>query len=378
MLNDVLESNSAVRNMAVSMMGKHMKVVDIVVKKLLTCGGSNGITFDVDPSSMTCATAHVNNHGGCKPSHGMKAPGSPTTNNNNNNAITTTTPTMSGRPMTGTQEVMGGVVETAIDQAKSDVESLISDADDAIIEQETLLAGKLSNAEEGLVGSSDPEFNRTHDDATTDDATTDDATTDDATTDGTTTDDASTSVLSGQQQMIGGMVEGQVNKAKGDIEELMPKVEEEIVKQEESMQHKLMVAEQSLVGTSDPAMNATTKESTLTNGQKMIGSMVESQVDKAKGQIDELIPKVEEKILEQEEELETQLSKAEESLVNNATQPLSTGPPNANTSREDLLYADDVNPKDYLPPAWHKDVVIDEEAGVAMRMLDNKPVTTPL
>jgi len=184
--------------------------------------------------------------------------------------------------------------------------------------------------------------------------------------------------LSGQQQMIGGMVEGQVNKAKGDIEELMPKVEEEIVKQEESMQHKLMVAEQSLVGTSDPAMNATTKESTLTNGQKMIGSMVESQVDKAKGQIDELIPKVEEKILEQEEELETQLSKAEESLVNNATQPLSTGPPNANTSREDLLYADDVNPKDYLPPAWHKDVVIDEEAGVAMRMLDNKPVTTPL
>ena len=106
--------------------------------------------------------------------------------------------------------------------------------------------------------------------------------------------------------------------------------------------------------------------------------MVESQVDKAKGQIDELIPKVQEKILEQEEELETQLSKAEESLVNNATQPLSTGPPNANTSREDLLYADDVNPKDYLPPAWHKDVVIDEEAGVAMRMLDNKPVTTPL
>ena len=364
MLNDVLESNSAVRNMAISMMGKHMKVVDIVVKKLLTCGGSNGITFDVDPSSTTCATAHVNNYGDCKPSHGMKAPGSPTTNNNNNNnVITTTTPTMSGRPETGTQEVMGGVVDMAIDQAKSDVESLISDADDAIIEQETLLAGKLSNAEEGLVGSSDPEFNRTHDDATTDDAA---------------TEDASTSVLSGQQQMIGGMVDGQVNKAKDDIEELMPKVEEEIVKQEESMQKKLTVAEQSLVGTSDPAMNATTKESTLTNGQKMIGSMVESQVDKAKGQINELIPKVEEKILEQEEELETQLSNAEESLVNNATQPLSTGPPNANTSREDLLYADDVNPKDYLPPEWHKDVVIDEEAGVAMRMLDNKPVTTPL
>ena len=75
--------------------------------------------------------------------------------------------------------------------------------------------------------------------------------------------------------MIGGMVDGQVNKAKDDIEELMPKVEEEIVKQEESMQKKLTVAEQSLVGTSDPAMNATTKESTLTNGQKMIGSMVD-------------------------------------------------------------------------------------------------------
>merc|ERR1711865_1115332 len=52
-----------------------------------------------------------------------------------------------------------------------------------------------------------------------------------------------TSALTGTQKMMGNIVEGAVDKAKGEIGGLMPQIEEEIENQEEEMEDKLNTAE---------------------------------------------------------------------------------------------------------------------------------------
>lgn len=116
-------------------------------------------------------------------------------------------------------------------------------------------------------------------------------------------------VVSESQQIMGTVVEGAVNKAKGEIGSLIPKIEEKVIEQEATMQKELSKAEEGLTG-------EVNKENTgLSDQQKMMGTVVEGAVDKAKGEIGSLMPKIEEKIVEQENIMEGQLSKAEEGLV---------------------------------------------------------------
>ena len=131
-----------------------------------------------------------------------------------------------------------------------------------------------------------------------------------------------TAGLSESQQVIGGMVEDQVDKAKGEIDTLIPKIEDKVLEQEKTMQGQLSQAEEGLVGKADVVLEEkdvdTAGSNDPTSAQKMMGTVVESAVDKAKGEIDTLIPKIEDKVLEQEKTMQGQLSQAEEGLVGKA------------------------------------------------------------
>ena len=59
-------------------------------------------------------------------------------------------------------------------------------------------------------------------------------------------DNVDNAPLTGTQIMMGNVVEGAVGKAKNEIGSLIPKIEEEIVKQEEEMEHQLESAEKGL------------------------------------------------------------------------------------------------------------------------------------
>jgi hypothetical protein len=264
-----------------------------------------------------------------------------------------TTPTISSGPISGNQHVMGTVVENAVDKAKGEIGSLIPEIENEIVKQEDELNHKLIVAEASLTNTSLNEVMEKHEVDNDDEEEA----------------KSSTPELSQQQQMIGGMVEGAVDNAKGEIGSLMPKIEEKIIEQEEKMEGQLSKAEEGLVGESN---NQTDSVPRLSATQKMMGGMVEGAVNKAKGEIGSLMPKIEEKIIEQEEKMEGQLSRAEEGLVGNST-VVKEAPVNDEEARPEPF-----KPKDYLPPEWHKDVVIDEEAGIALRMLDNKVTKQPL
>lgn len=128
-----------------------------------------------------------------------------------------------------------------------------------------------------------------------------------------------TAGLSESQQVIGGMVEDQVDKAKGEIDTLIPKIEDKVLEQEKTMQGQLSQAEEGLVGKADVVLEEkdvdTAGSTDPTSAQKMMGTVVESAVDKAKGQIDSLMPSIENEIVKQEKSLETKLKKAEKSMV---------------------------------------------------------------
>tara|TARA_B100000795_G_C22788508_1_gene435786 strand:- start:329 stop:1363 length:1035 start_codon:yes stop_codon:yes gene_type:complete len=153
--------------------------------------------------------------------------------------------------------------------------------------------------------------------------------------------------LTGTQKMMGSVVESAVNKAKGEIDGLIPKIEHEVVKQEEEMQGQLEKAEQSLVGETE-SENEEKEEKVEnekiisksqpegpTSAQVMMGSVVESAVDKAKGQIGGLIPQIENEIVKQEKEMENQLEKAEVALT--------TEQNGTKVAPEDIIQLENVN-----------------------------------
>ena len=67
----------------------------------------------------------------------------------------------------------------------------------------------------------------------------------------TTSTAVPTAGLSESQQVIGGMVEDQVDKAKGEIDTLIPKIEDKVLEQEKTMQGQLSQAEEGWVGKAD-------------------------------------------------------------------------------------------------------------------------------
>jgi len=62
-----------------------------------------------------------------------------------------------------------------------------------------------------------------------------------------TVEPTTTETTTETQRVVGGIIDVKVERAKGEIEKLMPIIEDEILKQEESLQDKLTVAENSLV-----------------------------------------------------------------------------------------------------------------------------------
>jgi hypothetical protein len=167
-------------------------------------------------------------------------------------------------------------------------------------------------------------------------------------------------LLTGTQQMMGTVVEAAVDQAKGEIGGLIPQIEGEIVKQEEDLSGKLTKAETALTGNSDKTMQSSATAAPiqpLTGTQKIMGTVVEAAVDQAKGEIGGLIPQIEGEIVKQEEDLSGKLKRAQNALINSTE-------PESRTS----------DTRQYLPPTWQKDVVVDEDAGVAMRMLGDKSI----
>jgi hypothetical protein len=166
--------------------------------------------------------------------------------------------------------------------------------------------------------------------------------------------------LTGTQQIMGTVVEAAVDQAKGEIGGLIPQIEGEIVKQEEDLSGKLTKAETALTGNSDKTMQSSATAAPiqpLTGTQKIMGTVVEGAVDQAKGEIGGLIPQIEGEIVKQEEDLSGKLKRAQNALINSTE-------PESRTS----------DTRQYLPPTWQKDVVVDEDAGVAMRMLGDKSI----
>ena len=250
--------------------------------------------------------------------------------------------------LTGTQKMMGNIVEGAVDKAKGEIGGLMPQIEEEIENQEKSMAGKLSKAELALTGSSDKNLTPKLE-------------------------------LTGTQKMMGTVVEGAVDKAKGEIGSLIPKIEIEIVKQEEEMEDKLNTAEKSLTNDMDVSKGQedTSKETTgtntdapLTGTQIMMGNVVEGAVGKAKNEIGSLMPQIENEIIKQEDDMQKKLNTAEQALTNSSS---ASGLGDIYTQdAEKEAKEEKVDVRKFLPPSWQKDVVVDEDAGVAMRMLDDK------
>jgi len=179
---------------------------------------------------------------------------------------------------------------------------------------------------------------------------------------------------------MGTVVEGAVDKAKGEIGSLIPKIEIEIVKQEEEMEDKLNTAEKSLTNDMDVSKGQedTSKETTgtntdapLTGTQIMMGNVVEGAVGKAKNEIGSLMPQIENEIIKQEDDMQKKLNTAEQALTNNSSSASGLGDIYTQDAEKEAK-EEKVDVRKFLPPSWQKDVVVDEDAGVAMRMLDDK------
>ena len=573
----VMQGDSDVRMMAQSMIGKQMKVVDFIVRKLLTCGGNDGgITFSDD--MKTCADERNQDFNTCVPENGMMAPlkveeasvvqpvekeeeASPTAAAEEEEEATAalvvspqcikvTDPLDTKRTYRGTPVIaglssidylagveslhsllgfVGGEMEKkCIDIAvratsswlapscskdcvprkpcvswckrvakqcfpahvlgmfgqvelggtlRSDLESQVTSKTSLLIIDRVLgwisndcdNSNDFSKKEETCQKEMDTTTCRVPVPATERMTATE---TSNATTTTTTRGVGGSTSAGGTQHMMATIVEGAVDSAKGEIGSMIPKIENELIKQEDSLAGKLSKAEMSLVGASDEnelkTSAASTGEGELTGTQRMMSTVVEGAVDKAKGQIGSLIPDIEREILKQESELETKLGRAEASLTGEKDKTLSnmtvaeeeeeeeeaaaaaaastsnvsastlstplassadaaadaatvnndddeqdaqvkhhqsldaaskvnmtttTTTMNKNTSsitsssteqqvepqvepqpsrRPSKMKYEDV--RKYVPPSWQKDVVVDMEAGVAMRMLDDNAV----
>ena len=117
--------------------------------------------------------------------------------------------------------MMGTVVESAVDKAKGQIDSLMPSIENEIVKQEKSLETKLKKAENSMV-----EGDEGNDD-----------------------DDTSleSNTPTAQQKAIGSVVESAVDKAKDQINSLIPTIEDEIVKQEEEMDGQLSKAESALL-----------------------------------------------------------------------------------------------------------------------------------
>jgi hypothetical protein len=132
---------------------------------------------------------------------------------------------------TSAQAMMGTVVESAADSAKSDIGGLIPQIESEILKQETDLGHKLEKAEVSLT---------TAEGATGAAIAPEDVSEDNV-------DVAMQNMPTAAQKMIGSVVESAIDKAKGEIGSLIPKIEDEINKQENEMEGKLEIAENSLL-----------------------------------------------------------------------------------------------------------------------------------
>ena len=556
-----MQGDSDVRMMAQTMIGKQMKVVDFIVRKLLTCGGNDGgITFSDD--MKTCADERNQDFNTCVPENGMMAPlkveeasvvqpvekekeASPTEAAEEGKAtaalvvspqcIKVTDPLDTKRTYRGTPVITGlssidylaGVeslhsllgfvggemekkcIDIAVRAASSwlapscskDCEprkpcvswckrvakqcfpahvlgmfgqvelggTLRSDLESQVTSKTSLLiidrvlgwisndcdnSNDFSKKEETCQKEMDTTTCRVPVPVPATERMTATETSNATTT--TTSGVGGSTSAGGTQHMMATIVEGAVDSAKGEIGSMIPKIENELIKQEDSLAGKLSKAEMSLVGASDEnkltTSAASTGEGELTGTQRMMSTVVEGAVDKAKGQIGSLVPNIEREILKQESELETKLGRAEASLTGEKDQTLSnmtvaeeeeeeeeeaaaaaaasTSNVSASTLSPPLAFSTDadadaatvhndddkqdaqvkhhqsldaaskvnmttsssteqqVEPqpsrrpskmkyedvRKYVPPSWQKDVVVDMEAGVAMRMLDDNAV----
>jgi len=234
----------------------------------------------------------------------------------------------------GTQKMMGSVVEGAVDSAKGEIGSLVPKIESEILKQEDSLAGQLGKAEESLVGKADKNLSST--------------------------------VNEGTQRMMGSVVEGAVDSAKGEIGKLVPTIEREILKQEEVLDGQLEKAEKSLVGESD---NNGTRSSTTEEEKK------EKEEKEEKEEVKKKKKKEEEEEEEEEEEKEDHAlltnSTTNQAIATNSTDSADSATDVVEPSSKPIKYSD---ARRYIPPSWQKDVVVDMDAGVAMRMLDDQSV----
>jgi hypothetical protein len=145
------------------------------------------------------------------------------------------------------------------------------------------------------------------------------------------------------------------------------------------MEDKLNTAEKSLTNDMDVSkgQEETSKETTgtntaapLTGTQIMMGNVVEGAVGKAKNEIGSLMPQIENEIIKQEDDMQMKLNTAEQALTNSSS--VSGSGDIYTQDAEKGAKEEKVDVRKFLPPSWQKDVVVDEDAGVAMRMLDDK------
>ena len=180
---------------------------------------------------------------------------------------------------------------------------------------------------------------------------------------------------SGTQKMIGSVVETAVNDAKTQIGSLETKIEGEIMKQKEALGMKLNTAEASLTNSSVEQVQAehAQEQDKVSGTQQMVGSVVETAVGDAKNQIGTLENKIEKEIVKQKGALSVKLNTAQESLTGGKSVEDGDGGGAGAGTRTGTAGA-----KKYVPPQWHKDVVIDEDAGIAIHMLNERVTHVPL
>ena len=65
------------------------------------------------------------------------------------------------------------------------------------------------------------------------------------------------------------------------------------------------------------------------------------------------------------------MNTAEQALTNNSSSASGLGDIYTQDAEKEAK-EEKVDVRKFLPPSWQKDVVVDEDAGVAMRMLDDK------
>ena len=147
--------------------------------------------------------------------------------NHQEEETTMTTPSV----LSSTQNMMGTLVESAVGKAKGEIGSLIPQIENEILKQEKGLEKKLDRAEISLTGQEDGATGIIEPNDVNDD----------------NLDGAMAKTPTASQVMIGNVVESAVDNAKDEIGSLIPKIEDEITKQESVLEEKLQTAETSLL-----------------------------------------------------------------------------------------------------------------------------------